>query len=148
MDDLHGVGQTLTRFARTELDAGQFQRASAHLTQALDVSRRIGARPVETVALNCLGEAARLSGHQDLACGRHSAALDLTDQTGDLDERAQAHHGLALAHAALGHLAEAQRHAREAFAGYLDLGVPEAEEVRARFSSLMAGCGTGIAYAR
>ncbi|NUP68796.1 MAG: hypothetical protein HOW71_42240, partial [Nonomuraea sp.] len=46
-------------------------------------------------------------------------------------EQARAHDGLARAHLALGRAGQAREHARLALDLYEELGVPEAEEVRA-----------------
>jgi DNA-binding SARP family transcriptional activator/Flp pilus assembly protein TadD len=129
--DRHGESEVLSRLARADLRAGRAREALAHLERALSLARALDARLVETTVLNGLGEALLATGQTQQAIARLTAALGLAEQTGARDEQAQARYDLARAHAAIGDQEQARRHAQQALAGYLALGVPEAENLRA-----------------
>jgi tetratricopeptide (TPR) repeat protein/transcriptional regulator with XRE-family HTH domain len=133
IDDRHGEALVFSRYAAADLRAGRPLHAIGLLEQALQTAGQLGARPLQVTVLNGLGEALLAGGRANQAPERHLAALELADQMEAADERARAHHGLARAHAVLGHAQAAEIHARTAYARYAELGVPEAEQVRAQF---------------
>jgi hypothetical protein len=65
------------------------------------------------------------------ARAHYTAALDLSAQTGDLDQQAHAHHGLARALQTNGDHAQAH-HLHQALTLYTRLGAPEADQTRAQ----------------
>jgi hypothetical protein len=89
--------------------------------------REIGDRGGEAAAHNGLGEALLALDRPEPARRHHTVALALADGTGERGEQARAHLGLARA----GNPIDRLHHARQALAAYTDLGVPEAEQVRA-----------------
>ncbi|WP_440107689.1 BTAD domain-containing putative transcriptional regulator [Streptosporangium sp. H16] len=107
---------------------GEFGQARMRHEQAAALYRRLGNAADEAAALNGLAEAA---GDPARAAEEHAAALALADVTRNRPERARAHDGLARAHLALGRSGQAGEHGRLALRLYRELGVPEAEEVRA-----------------
>jgi len=115
---------------------GDHEQATEHHQRALVLFREIDDRSGEADALNGLGETLLGAGRHDQARGHHAAALSIAGQSGDRHEQARAHHGLARAHLVTGDRDRARHHWQEALAGYADLGVPEAEQVRAQLAAL------------
>ncbi|MEV0201479.1 BTAD domain-containing putative transcriptional regulator [Nonomuraea sp. NPDC050691] len=107
---------------------GELAQARARHEQAAALCRRLGTTGDEAAALNGLAEAA---GDPARAAEEHTAALALAGLTRDRPEQARAHDGLARAHLALGRPERAREHGRMALGLYEELGVPEAEEIRA-----------------
>jgi tetratricopeptide (TPR) repeat protein/transcriptional regulator with XRE-family HTH domain len=110
-------------------------QAASHLQQALAQARETGDRTAEAEALNRLGEVLRAADQPGDARACHTAALELAGQTGDQYQQAQAHDGLGHACSATGDLDEARRQWQEALACYAELGVPEADQVRAKLAN-------------
>ncbi len=98
--------------------------------------REIGDRYCEATALNSLGETHHAVGQFDDARIQHTAALTLATETDHRYEQARAHNGLAHTHHAAGDRDRARQHWREAFTLYTDLGIPEADDVRAHLATL------------
>ncbi|MFI6319027.1 BTAD domain-containing putative transcriptional regulator [Nonomuraea sp. NPDC050556] len=107
---------------------GQLDQARARHEQAAALYRELGNATDEATALNGLAEAA---GDHAQAITEHTAALALADTARNRPEQARAHDGLARAHLALGHTEQAGEHGRLALELYRELGVPEADELRA-----------------
>ncbi len=122
--DRRGEAWGLSGLGLVELRRGRTDRAAGCFEQALAMSRQSGNESGQAEALNGLGEALLAAWPQD-ARVRHLAALSLADRTGELDETARAHQGLASAHSADGQLLWAQRHQRAALSTYVSLDVPE-----------------------
>ena len=144
----HGETLVLARYAAADVQAGRPLHAIGLLEQALRLANRLGTRPIEMIVLNGLGEALLAGGRADRAPEQHTAALELAERMGDVNEQARSHHGLARTQAALGHTGTAERHAKTAYALYAELGVPEAEQVRAQFPTVAAPNGSAPAGAR
>ncbi|MGC5013391.1 tetratricopeptide repeat protein [Streptosporangium sp. DT93] len=123
-----GEAATLDHLGVVLRHQGEPAQARARHEQAAALYRRLGNTADEAVALNGLAEAA---GDPARAVEEHTAALALADRTRNRPERARAHAGLARAHLALGLPERAREHGRTALGLYGELGVPEAEEVRA-----------------
>ncbi|MBG0826640.1 tetratricopeptide repeat protein [Planomonospora sp. ID67723] len=107
---------------------GLLAQARTRHEQAAALYRKLGNTADEATALNGLAEAADDPGR---AVEEHTAALALADASRNRPEQARAHDGLARAHLALGHSGRAREHGRTALGLYGELGVPEADEVRA-----------------
>ncbi|MBN6057897.1 tetratricopeptide repeat protein, partial [Nonomuraea sp. RK-328] len=114
---------------------GELARARARHEQAAALYRGLGAAGDEAAALNGLAEAADDPAR---AVEEHTAALALADLARHRPEQARAHDGLARARLALGQPERARDHGRLALGLYEELGVPEAEEVRAVLRDLFA----------
>jgi tetratricopeptide (TPR) repeat protein len=131
LDDL-GIIQT--RLGRPELAIG-------HHEAALVSHRATGDRDGETWVLNGLGEAFHAACRFDEALACFGAATAIAAEMGLRDQNARAHAGLAQVHQSLGRPSRARRHNEQALSGYLELGMPEADEIRARMSASLAGRG-------
>jgi tetratricopeptide (TPR) repeat protein len=125
--------QALTDLGNTYRLLGQREQARDHLDRALARYREVDDLGGETEALNGLGECLLDEGRPVEARERFAAALALAT---DGYEQARAQRGLARAHAATGARAAAREHWEAALAGYAELGVPEADEVRAELRTL------------
>ncbi|WP_218153875.1 AfsR/SARP family transcriptional regulator [Nonomuraea pusilla] len=126
--DPAGEAATLGHLGVVLRRQGELAGARARHEQAAALHRRLGSTADEAAALNGLAEAA---GDPVRAVEEHTAALALADRSGNRPEQARAHDGLARAHLALGHPEQAREHGRLALGLYGELGVPEAEDVRA-----------------
>lgn len=100
-------------------------------SRARDLYRMLGSRGDEASALNGLGETACTAGDPGSAVEKHSTALTLADEALNLPERARANDGLARAYRDLGDVGRAREYAGIAMSLYADLGVPEADDMRA-----------------
>jgi DNA-binding SARP family transcriptional activator/Tfp pilus assembly protein PilF len=109
--------------------------AAANLQQALALAHETGDPVGEAGALNGLGEVLLASGQPDQACDRHTAALDLASQIGERYQEARAHDGLGRVCQAKDDAGEARHHWQQAVALYTELGVPEADQVRAQLAA-------------
>ncbi|MFI6299090.1 tetratricopeptide repeat protein [Nonomuraea sp. NPDC050790] len=107
---------------------GRLDQARTRHEEAAALYRKLGNATDEATALNGLAEAA---GDPARAVEEHTAALALADASRNRPEQARAHDGLARAHLKLGHSGQAREHGRLALDLYGELGVPEADDVRA-----------------
>ncbi|MEU4831388.1 BTAD domain-containing putative transcriptional regulator [Streptosporangium sp. NPDC023615] len=123
-----GEAVTLDHLGVVLRHQGELAQARARHEQAAALYRRLGNTTDEAVALNGLAEAADDPAR---AAEEHAAALALADLARNRPERARAHAGLARAHLALGRPEQAHEHGGLALGLYRELGVPEAEEIRA-----------------
>jgi tetratricopeptide (TPR) repeat protein len=128
-DDL---GIILTKLGRPELAVG-------HHEAALASHRDTGDRDGETWVLNGLAEAVLATGRADEARIHFEAAAAIAAEIGLLDQEARAHAGLALACQSLDQPEQARRHNEEALTRYTALGMPEADELRARMGVSITG---------
>jgi tetratricopeptide (TPR) repeat protein len=129
--------ETLARTGDVRLRQGHHREASDHIGEALALYQEIGDRSGEADALNSLGEAHLADGQPSGARAHHATACDIASDVGDTYQQARAHDGLACAHHALARPDQARDHWDQALALYSQLGVPEADQVRAR----LAGTG-------
>jgi DNA-binding SARP family transcriptional activator/tetratricopeptide (TPR) repeat protein len=123
--------EALTLLGEVELVQGQHQRAGEYQRQALAMFRETRDVAGEVHALTGLGAAVLAAGQPGDAVTQYSAAADLADQIGDKSMSARAHNGLGHAHHADGNPSQGRYHWHVALTLYTDLGVPEAEQVRA-----------------
>jgi len=110
----------------------RYRQAADHHRQALDLYQRMGNRTGEAEALNGLGEALSAAGQPVQARTHHRDALALACQTGGQYEQARAHDGLARTYHATGDPGQARHHWQQALILYIDMGVPEADQIRDR----------------
>src|SRR5215467_8197609 len=131
-----GVGYALANLGVVNLRQGRYEQAADDLRQALTVFRETGDRDGEAEALNRMGETLHATGQSEQARAQHTAALALAVETGDRYQQARAHTCLARTrHAAGGH-GLARQHWQHALTLYTDLGVPDADDVRADLAAL------------
>jgi tetratricopeptide (TPR) repeat protein len=124
-----GEASTLDSLGTLHIHLGQPAQATGHYQQALTIARETSNRGREACALNGLGEAADAAGRPTDALTHHTAAHTIAADTGDRDQQARAHH-------ALGTPTQARHHYQHALNLYTDLGVPEADQIRAHLAAL------------
>jgi DNA-binding SARP family transcriptional activator/Tfp pilus assembly protein PilF len=127
--------EALTRISGVCLRQGRLHEATGHLQAALALYRETGNRSGEADSLNSLGDVLTATGQPCHARTQHTIALGLAHQIGDKHQQARAHEGLGSAYRATGNLGKARSHWQEALGLYTELGVPEAEQVRAQLAS-------------
>ena len=134
---MHGEAEALIQLALTlsQADPEAGRQTLNHLDHALRSARRLGTRPLECHVLNALGEVLLGAGRSEQALDQHAAALELARRTGERDEQARAHRGLARAHADLGNHDQAHDHLQEALGLYTALAAPEADQIRDQFAT-------------
>ncbi|GIG69231.1 AfsR/SARP family transcriptional regulator [Phytomonospora endophytica] len=115
---------------------GRHDQARRHHQDALELCRAYDFPGDEAESLNALAEAARAMGDLAQAVTEHEGALAIAREVGYRPEQARAHDGLARAHRDLGDMANAGTHARQALDLYIDLDVPEADEISAFITEL------------
>jgi len=118
------------------LTTGQHDLAAEHHGLALDLYRALGDPGGQAKALNGIGETARATGEPRAALTAHAEAHTHANKIGFQQEQARACAGLAHAHHDLGDPEQAGEQWRQALALYAELGVPEADAVRARLAAL------------
>jgi DNA-binding SARP family transcriptional activator/tetratricopeptide (TPR) repeat protein len=123
-------GYALTSLGVLDVRQGRYQQATGHHQQALTLFREVGDRSGEANTLNGLGELFLARGRPADARTHHTMALHAAREIGDAYEEARAHDGLARAYRAAGDDGEADRCWQRALAMYIQLGAPEADEVR------------------
>ena len=131
-----GVGYALANLGVVNLRQGRYEQAADDLRRALTVFRETGDRDGEAEALNRMGETLHATGQSEQARAQHAAALALAVETGDRYQQARAHTGLAHTRHAAGEHGLARQHWRHALTLYTDLGVPDADDVRAHLAAL------------
>jgi hypothetical protein len=75
-------------------------------------------------------------GEPAAAVEQHAAAAALAVHTGDRDEQARAHHGTGHGYQQFGDPARAQEELHRALILYRELGLPQADQVRADLDAL------------
>jgi tetratricopeptide (TPR) repeat protein len=115
---------------------GQPAQATEHHQRALAICRETGNRDGEAWALNGLGEAARIASRPTDAFTYHTAAHTIAVEISAPDEQARAHTGLGHAHHTLNHPARARHHYQHALTLYTNLGMPNANQIRAHLTTV------------
>lgn len=135
-DDRPRQGYALNDIGVTLQHQGKYSEALNHHREALALARVTRDRALEAEALNGLGNATRQISGAESVLPFHEEALTIAQQIGDRHEQAQAHEGFANAHQALGNTTEARKSWELALEIYVDLGAPEAEQIRRRLADL------------
>jgi DNA-binding SARP family transcriptional activator/tetratricopeptide (TPR) repeat protein len=128
-------GYALANLGVVNLRQGRYQQAADDLRQALTLFRETGNRDGEAEALNRIGETMHATGQSEQAHAQHAAALTLAVETGDRYQQARAYAGLAHTRHAAGEHGLARQHWQHALTLYTDLGVPDADDVRAHLAA-------------
>jgi tetratricopeptide (TPR) repeat protein len=97
--------------------------------------RKVGDRNSESEVLNDLGETCLAMGSADQAVAHHESALALAREVHVRPQEARAHNGIAHALCSTDPPA-ARDHWRRALDIYLEIGVPEADDIRRRLEDL------------
>ncbi|MFI6028626.1 tetratricopeptide repeat protein [Amycolatopsis magusensis] len=108
-------------------ELGRYDEAARCLREALSIARECSDRGVESRVLNSLGSLASARGGNTEAAALFREALQIALETGCIGDQAYAHHGL-------GESTGEREHWERALALYAEMGVPEANEVRARLN--------------
>ncbi|UJW35573.1 tetratricopeptide repeat protein [Saccharothrix sp. AJ9571] len=108
-------------------ELGRYDEAARCLREALSIARECSDRGVESRVLNSLGSLAGARGETTEAAALFREALQIALDTGCIGDQAYAHHGL-------GESTGEREHWERALALYAEMGVPEANEVRARLN--------------
>jgi DNA-binding SARP family transcriptional activator/Flp pilus assembly protein TadD len=125
-----GEGDSLNQIGVVHRLRGEFTEAIHHHEQALELTRDVGDHS-EMEVLNDLGETCLAAGWPDRAREHHTHALRLAVATDQRHQQAKAHNGIAYTLRDVDPDA-AREHWRQALAIYTDLGVPEADRIRAQ----------------
>ncbi|MGA6167103.1 tetratricopeptide repeat protein [Amycolatopsis magusensis] len=108
-------------------ELGRYDEAARCLREALSIARECSDRGVESRVLNSWGSLASARGENTEAAAHFREALQIALETGCIGDQAYAHHGL-------GESTGEREHWERALALYAEMGVPEANEVRARLN--------------
>jgi tetratricopeptide (TPR) repeat protein len=131
-----GQADALDSLGVVHTSLGRPDQAAEYHRQALALARDAGDRNLEAWALNGLGEAAHLADRPAEAHDWHATALSIACDIGSRGQQARASAGLGRVHATLGKPALARDHYRCALDLYTKLGQPEADDIRARLTTL------------
>jgi DNA-binding SARP family transcriptional activator len=124
--------EALVDLARIHRSQGRLDDAMRKLETARSIATRIAEPAVQMSSLNGLGDTLRAMGRPAQACGYHREAFTMACRVGDPYHRARALDGIADVIEAQGSPSRARRLWRRVLASYVDLGVPEAADVRRR----------------
>ena len=120
-------GVALKHLGDVHRELGRYDEAARHLTEALTIARECTDRGVESRVLNSLGSLACARGEPAEAAELFRNALEIATETSCVGDQASAHRGL-------GDATGEREHWQRALALYTEMGVPEADEVRARLN--------------
>ncbi|RKS79703.1 DNA-binding SARP family transcriptional activator [Actinomadura pelletieri DSM 43383] len=124
----------LNNIGRWYAETGREREALIHFQNSLSVSREIAERFEATAALLNIAETYHGSGRHRLALEHYEEALDAARSIGDAYQEARALDGLGQVTAQIRGIVQATPYDRQALELYENLGVPEAEAVRARLA--------------
>jgi len=133
-----GEAWTLDNLGTLHTHLGQTRPAAEYHRQALEIHRATGERDGEASALSGLGAAASLAGDLDAAVAHYTGARAAADAIADRYQQARACTGLGRAYQARGDHTHAREHYQQALTIYDHLGMPDADQIRARLAALGA----------
>jgi tetratricopeptide (TPR) repeat protein len=136
--DRTGEAYTLDSIGTLHNRRGQSGKATEYHQRALDFSRESSDRDLEVWALIGLGEAARTAGQPADAVAHYTAAHAIAAEIDNNYQQARAHAGLGHAHRTLNDPTHARRHYQQARTLYTDLGLPDADQIKAHLADLAA----------
>ena len=128
----------LNNLGNTHRLAGRLDEAMACQQKARNLADLVVDPNLRTQLYLDRGETARASGDHKAALHAYRAALDLSAGMGERVQRARATHRIAEVMHDTGHHAPAHWH--DALNEYAELGLPEADEVRAELDTLTCDC--------
>lgn len=126
--------EALATLGTIAAEQGDLDRAVEHHRASFALFGRLGSEIGEATALNNLGTVSLAAGRTADADTEHSAALTIAERVGDRYEQARAHAGLGHALHRNHDLERARRHWDQALLGFDELGVPDAEQLRAELA--------------
>ncbi|MEV0952721.1 tetratricopeptide repeat protein [Promicromonospora sp. NPDC050249] len=133
-----GRAHALDTLGILHLRLGEPGPATEYFRQALAEFHGVGERVGQAWSTNGLGEVARFTGDAAAALALHDEALALASAAGSRYQQARAHAGIGHARRTTGDPDLARAHYEHAHAIYTELGMPEAEEMRAMLGEVRA----------
>jgi tetratricopeptide (TPR) repeat protein len=130
-----GTASVLRWLADVSMRQGRHQQAIGLLRQALTLHRQTGERGGEIKTLRVLAAVLHGTGQPAAARAELETALHLAAGTGNTYQQASVHRDLAESHHHAGDDKQARHHWHQAMDLYIQLGAPEAHEVRTRLST-------------
>lgn len=118
---------------------GHTSQAIDRVQRAVTLATAIGDRDIEVEVFNDAGDALLAAHLPDEARLRYSTALGLAEEIGDQYERARALDGIACTHHSGPSTGEARLYWLRAVCLFADLGVPDADRIRAQLAALDSG---------
>ena len=128
----HGEAEALAALGVIAAEQGDLDRAAELHRGSLALFTQLGSESGEASALNNLGAVSLAAGKIEDAHAEHTAALTIAERTGDRYEQARAHAGLGHTAHRGDDPAQARSHWDRALHGFAELGVPDADQLRAR----------------
>jgi len=124
-------GYALGRLGTVHQRLGCHEAAAEHLRQALRIARELGDEHLAGELLGRWGDTLLARDRPKAALRAYRRALAKNTMNGNRYQQARAHHGIARSLSSLGVPDAAGPHRDRALALYTELGVPEADDVRA-----------------
>jgi tetratricopeptide (TPR) repeat protein len=128
----------LNNLGNTHRLAGRLDEAATYQQRARDVANTVADPNLRTQLYLDRGETAWAAGNDRGALHAYRAALDLAVGTGERAQRARANHRIATVLHATGHHGPTPW--QDALTEFVELGLPEAEEVRKELEGLTCVC--------
>jgi tetratricopeptide (TPR) repeat protein len=116
--DRTGEADALGAIADAGLQLGNYDTAIAHIRRGLSLYRKIRSKSGEGYALNVLGNLLLATERPEQARRAHIGALRISRQTGDREEEARSHRGLAAGYESTGDADKARTHRQRALGIY------------------------------
>jgi tetratricopeptide (TPR) repeat protein/transcriptional regulator with XRE-family HTH domain len=130
-----GVADELFNLGTVSLRQDDYQRAIGYFRQALDLFRETENQHGEAYTRRSIAEALHGCGQPAAARRELEKALRLATDTGHVHEQARAHSDLAQSYHAAGDDERARLHWQLGLDLYIELGAPEAQQIRMRLST-------------
>lgn len=130
----------LNNIGNTHRLAGRLAEAARFQQRAREVADLVVDPNLRTQLYLDRGETAWAGKDDRAALHAYRAALDMAAGTGERAQAARANHRIGTVLHETGHHNPATPHWRDALAGYTELGLPEADRIRAELSQLSCGC--------
>jgi DNA-binding SARP family transcriptional activator/Tfp pilus assembly protein PilF len=122
----------LSYLGKLDSRPGHYPEAMGNQRRSVEIHREIGDLSGEADARNDLGVTLLAAGQRTEAQREHEIALSVARQISHKHQQARAYQGLGNCYDAAGDDARAGQHWEQAIALFTELGMPEADEVRAR----------------
>ncbi|MPZ80021.1 MAG: tetratricopeptide repeat protein [Actinophytocola sp.] len=132
----------LNNIGNTHRLAGRLEEATRFQQQARRVADLVVDPNLRTQLYLDRGETAWAGKDDRAALHAYRAALDMAAGTGESAQAARANHRIGTVLHETGHHNPAVPHWRDALAGYTELGLPEADQVRDQLSELSCACAS------
>jgi tetratricopeptide (TPR) repeat protein/DNA-binding XRE family transcriptional regulator len=108
--DRAGEADALVMLAEAKIQLGTYLGAMRDIRRSLWLHQKTGSKSGEARALNVLGDILLATERPEQALGAHIGALRISSQTGDREEEARSHRGLAAGYESTGDFDSAHTH--------------------------------------